>query len=184
MKANDFKNLTSVIEQFKKDHAGVKFTRTVEMYRLSTPNFTECICAEFWHSSDWVNFTHYTPSKEVDGIQYSEVVHKEGTYNLTELQKRKIKELFMSEYKYTLNIVMRRNTEIDTPEIFYYDDYNKLLCFSLSDGHNEACYNYMTKDCKLVNYSNPLADEVLLLQRFKNSYKNFNVSLVKKLSRN
>ena len=184
MKTNDFKKLTAVIEQFKKDHAGVKFTRIVDMYRLSNIDFTECMSAEFCNVSDLVTFTQYTPSKQKDGVYYDEVVHKRSTYKLSELQKRKIKELFKSDYKHTLNIVMRRNTENDNPEIFYYDHHNTLLSFTLSEGHNYACYNYMIKDCKLVNYSNPIADEVLLLQQFKNRYSNFNVRLVKKLSRN
>ena len=184
MKTLDFKKLTSTIEKFKKDHVELNFTHIADMYKLSCKGSNTCMSAIFCVASDLVEFTHYTPINKVDGTYYDEIVHKRGTYKLTDLQKRKVQGLFKSEHKCTLNIVMRRNTENDTPEIFYYDDHNTPVNFTLSEGHNYAFYNYMITNCKLVNYSNPLADEVLLLQRFKNIYSSFNVRLVKKLSRN
>lgn len=35
-------------------------------------------------------------------------------------------------------------------ELFYYDEYKSLVCFTYAEGHNQACLSYMYQ-CKPVN---------------------------------
>ena len=44
--------------------------------------------------------------------------------------------------KITIEVVFRYCPKFDRVEMFYYDEHLSLVCFTIEEGHNEACYDY------------------------------------------
>jgi len=50
----------------------------------------------------------------------------------------------------TIDVAFRYDKKFDTMQMFYYDEHLNLVCFSLEEGHGEACYEYYLS-CKPID---------------------------------
>jgi hypothetical protein len=79
-----------------------------------------------------------------------------------------------------LKVVFRYDKKANFTTMFFYDDRKNIECFTMSEGHNSACYNYYLS-CKLITDIENNRDVQTIIKYYESYPNSTKLDIMKRL---